>query len=230
MVAEDSCPCCGAEMEECDLCADEMTEGQMADYMAGLWRAFFCPQCGFTDMYEGHFTSDCEDDLSDRRWWKPHILGGETEKEEVLRQFGMLEKYRQFEWEAWQIELKARGKESREAPEPWEYLSLRERAKKTWGVLRKNLNKLRGNDREVALKVLRRLTDWGHKEAARLYPHPKPCEVCGTKKDTARHHRDGNPLNNKPSNIGYLCRKHHGMLKYAYPDWWARYHESKRGD
>lgn len=35
-----------------------------------------------------------------------------------------------------------------------------------------------------------------------------PCEVCGSS-GTERHHKDGNPLNNDPSNIAILCHKHH---------------------
>lgn len=47
----------------------------------------------------------------------------------------------------------------------------------------------------------------GRKRARALYPDAKPCEVCG--KPGERHHRDGNPLNNAPENIGWLCRTHH---------------------
>lgn len=35
----------------------------------------------------------------------------------------------------------------------------------------------------------------------------KPCEVCGERGE--RHHVDENTLNNIPSNIRFLCRKHH---------------------
>lgn len=36
----------------------------------------------------------------------------------------------------------------------------------------------------------------------------KPCEKCGKRK-SERHHIDSNPINNHPSNIMFLCRKHH---------------------
>lgn len=48
----------------------------------------------------------------------------------------------------------------------------------------------------------------GRKRAREMYPDVQPCEVCGVEK-TDRHHRDGNTLNNEPSNIAWLCRKHH---------------------
>ena len=43
---------------------------------------------------------------------------------------------------------------------------------------------------------------------AEIWFPSKPCEVCGKEK-TERHHVDGNPLNNKVSNIKFLCRKCH---------------------
>ena len=46
----------------------------------------------------------------------------------------------------------------------------------------------------------------GRERARRMYP-PQPCRICG--KAAERHHKDGNPLNNKASNIDFLCRKHH---------------------
>ena len=51
------------------------------------------------------------------------------------------------------------------------------------------------------------------KESARerarsIFKKLLPCEVCGNKK-TERHHADGNPHNNTPENIKFLCRKHH---------------------
>jgi len=46
----------------------------------------------------------------------------------------------------------------------------------------------------------------GRQRAKRYYPL-KPCRICG--KIAERHHKDDNPLNNEPSNIDFLCRKHH---------------------
>lgn len=39
-----------------------------------------------------------------------------------------------------------------------------------------------------------------------------PCQVCGADPNRTRverHHIDGNTLNNEPSNIAFLCQKHH---------------------
>jgi hypothetical protein len=47
----------------------------------------------------------------------------------------------------------------------------------------------------------------GRLRAQRWYPM-QACECCGAEgKD--RHHRDGNPLNNAPENIAFLCRRCH---------------------
>ena len=46
----------------------------------------------------------------------------------------------------------------------------------------------------------------GRSRARRLYPK-QLCHICG--KLGERHHKDNNPLNNDPSNIEWLCRKHH---------------------
>ncbi len=37
----------------------------------------------------------------------------------------------------------------------------------------------------------------------------QPCEVCGATVRVERHHRDNNPFNDGPANIGFLCRFHH---------------------
>jgi hypothetical protein len=44
-----------------------------------------------------------------------------------------------------------------------------------------------------------------------------PCEVCGEQpipgtRNIHRHHKDQNPRNNDPSNIAFLCRRHHREL------------------
>jgi hypothetical protein len=48
----------------------------------------------------------------------------------------------------------------------------------------------------------------GNDRARRLYPHCPPCVICGAL-NSERHHKDGNPRNNKPDNIVFLCRRHH---------------------
>lgn len=47
----------------------------------------------------------------------------------------------------------------------------------------------------------------GRSRAKKMYPL-KPCKICGSKK-SERHHKDGNPINNSPQNIMFVCRKHH---------------------
>jgi len=47
----------------------------------------------------------------------------------------------------------------------------------------------------------------GRSRALRGYP-PAPCEQCGVL-PSERHHVDGNPKNNSPENVRFLCRKCH---------------------
>ena len=47
----------------------------------------------------------------------------------------------------------------------------------------------------------------GRDRARRMYSHQQPCRICG--RPAERHHEDENPLNNEPSNIDWLCRRHH---------------------
>lgn len=50
------------------------------------------------------------------------------------------------------------------------------------------------------------------------YPTLDPCEVCGVRENIHRHHRDDDPFNNRPENIGYLCELHHIVLhRFAMP-------------
>lgn len=48
----------------------------------------------------------------------------------------------------------------------------------------------------------------GNERCRYLYEQSGPCEVCG-EANAERHHKDGNPLNNAPGNIAFLCRRHH---------------------
>jgi hypothetical protein len=56
----------------------------------------------------------------------------------------------------------------------------------------------------------------GRARAGRWFKKNRPCKICGSLK-TEKHHKDGNPLNNNPKNIEWLCRRHHqeadGRLK-----------------
>jgi hypothetical protein len=58
-------------MEEAEPDFEHMSDGQLADYGAGLWKVFTCPKCGLTDVYEGQFGFDYEERDKAR---KPHIL------------------------------------------------------------------------------------------------------------------------------------------------------------
>lgn len=48
----------------------------------------------------------------------------------------------------------------------------------------------------------------GNSRAYRLFPIIGPCETCGNEK-SERHHKDGNTLNNDPTNIEILCHGCH---------------------
>lgn len=48
----------------------------------------------------------------------------------------------------------------------------------------------------------------GRQRARYIFSEKQPCSVCG-KVNGQRHHKDGNPDNNHPSNIAWLCPKHH---------------------
>jgi hypothetical protein len=51
----------------------------------------------------------------------------------------------------------------------------------------------------------------GRNQAQKRY-QLQPCEHCGATRDLHRHHRDHNPLNNDPSNIGFFCSRCHTQL------------------
>ena len=50
------CHKCNSEMEELEEDYESMTEGQMADYDAGLWRTFWCPLCKISEFIEEPFS------------------------------------------------------------------------------------------------------------------------------------------------------------------------------
>lgn len=49
----------------------------------------------------------------------------------------------------------------------------------------------------------------GHARARRWFKLPDLCERCKAKPPSDRHHKDGKPWNNEPSNIAFLCRACH---------------------
>lgn len=50
---------------------------------------------------------------------------------------------------------------------------------------------------------------WRGYARARKIPRQESCDRCGTSGIIDRHHKDGNQLNNDPSNIAFLCRRCH---------------------
>ena len=58
------------------------------------------------------------------------------------------------------------------------------------------------------LAELKNLDEY-RKRARSLYRLPELCERCRSSKPHDRHHIDGNPRNNTPSNIAFLCRRCH---------------------
>ena len=58
----------------------------------------------------------------------------------------------------------------------------------------------------------------GHHVAQKRFRTPKPCDLCNSKESPTRHHKDGNPENNKAANIQWLCRPCHGRLS-AIEQW-----------
>lgn len=203
-------------MEECDEAFDEMTEGQLADHVGGFWVILSCPQCGFTDLYKRHFSSDYDDNLSGGRWEKPNILSSDVEKEKRLARLRALLKMQQLEREAYQLVLKARGGRSGKVSTEWECLPLSERLYEACVFLRKNLGKLPPDEGGKAVNILQRIVDRGHRDAVRLYPDPLPCEICGATEDIARHHLNQEPWDNRRTNIAFLCEWCHG--RFGHPE------------
>lgn len=48
-----------------------------------------------------------------------------------------------------------------------------------------------------------------HSRAVRMFALADACERCARTVPLERHHKDGNPANNEPSNIWILCRRCH---------------------
>jgi hypothetical protein len=65
----------------------------------------------------------------------------------------------------------------------------------------------------------------GRMRARRWYKDIGMCSKC-LKRKAERHHKDGNTINNNPSNIEFLCRSCHmkedGRLKALYEARWGR--------
>ncbi|MBI2657291.1 hypothetical protein HYX08_01200 [Candidatus Woesearchaeota archaeon] len=57
------CRKCNTVMECCEEDYESMSEGQLADYDAGLWRTYLCPNCKVADIIEGQFP--CCDELDE---------------------------------------------------------------------------------------------------------------------------------------------------------------------
>ena len=50
------CSKCKSELEILEEDFESMSEGQQADYNAGLWRTCYCPTCKTSSLVEGHFS------------------------------------------------------------------------------------------------------------------------------------------------------------------------------
>jgi hypothetical protein len=48
----------------------------------------------------------------------------------------------------------------------------------------------------------------GRRRAQKMYKALK-CQKCGAKQNLQRHHKDGNPKNNQPTNVSVLCWRCH---------------------
>ena len=59
------CDRCKTPMEMVEEKYENMTEGQMADYEAGLWRNFFCPTCKKIEIKQGNFFTGVDEDPAD---------------------------------------------------------------------------------------------------------------------------------------------------------------------
>lgn len=58
----------------------------------------------------------------------------------------------------------------------------------------------------------------GRKRAQKLFKM-KTCLKCGDTQNLQRHHKDGNPLNNDPLNVGILCRVCHKNIHVSNGTW-----------
>jgi hypothetical protein len=74
------------------------------------------------------------------------------------------------------------------------------------------------------------MTD-GHHIARKMYPGPLVCEWPGCNLRAERHHKDRNPMNNRRSNVEFLCKKHHVMReqRFTSPEAIAKKSSALRG-
>lgn len=66
----------------------------------------------------------------------------------------------------------------------------------------------------------------GRAQAGRLFG-AEPCLICGLKAE--RHHIDGEPRNNNPLNVVFLCRPHHRQIHPGNGSWPLRPLSELRG-
>ncbi len=77
------CNKCKSEMDKLEEDYESMTEGQMADYDAGLWGTFWCPSCKISKVIEGQFSQiDISDE--DEYFEEPTFLKLVNEKQEFI--------------------------------------------------------------------------------------------------------------------------------------------------
>ena len=94
--------------------------------------------------------------------------------------------------------------------------SLRNKITQSCGCLRRDIQKAETRENNRNWKRDATNPSTGRNRARARYKQKEPCVVCNSL-DAERHHRDGNTLNNEPSNVPFLCRRchmiEHGRIK-----------------
>lgn len=75
------CEKCKSLMREEKPDLEKLSEGQMTEYEAGLWRTYRCPQCDHFQLVQGHFTTyNPEDDIEEEEKNQMSERGKEQQK------------------------------------------------------------------------------------------------------------------------------------------------------
>jgi len=85
---------------------------------------------------------------------------------------------------------------------------LRNKITQSCGCFRRDILKAQTGEKNRAWKPDTTNPQTGRGRARARYKQKEPCVVCNSP-DAERHHRDGNALNNEPSNVPFLCRRCH---------------------
>ncbi len=65
----------------------------------------------------------------------------------------------------------------------------------------------------------KRIADWKGLKWAQRHIAAKRCEVCDSRKQVQRHHRDGDRSNNRAENVQVLCQRCHAAVHVAAGTW-----------